>query len=109
MKPRRTRPSSRKRPALINSSVIAEPPAPYESTPAIARVFYSGSSQAVRLPKEFRVETEELQIFRRGGDIILREKPLKFSERLAKAPQLSSEDIPDQIPDTPPRPIERLR
>jgi antitoxin VapB len=38
-----------------------------------ARVFKSGNSQAVRLPKEFRVEGQELEIFRRGREIVLRE------------------------------------
>jgi len=42
---------------------------------ATARVFKSGNSQAVRLPKEFRVDSEELEIFRRGDEIVLREKP----------------------------------
>ncbi len=37
-----------------------------------ARVFTSGNSQAIRLPKEFRVESRELEIFRRGDEIILR-------------------------------------
>ncbi len=36
------------------------------------RVFKSGNSQAVRLPKEFRVDCEELEIFRRGDEIVLR-------------------------------------
>jgi antitoxin VapB len=40
---------------------------------AIARVFKSGNSQAVRLPKEFRVTSTELEIFRRGDEIVLRE------------------------------------
>ena len=39
-----------------------------------ARVFRSGNSQAVRLPKQFRVKSSELEIFRRGGEIVLREK-----------------------------------
>jgi antitoxin VapB len=42
---------------------------------ATARVFKSGNSQAVRLPKEFRVDSDELEIFRRGDEIVLREKP----------------------------------
>jgi len=41
---------------------------------AIARVFKSGNSQAVRLPKEFRVRGKELEIFRRGDELVLREK-----------------------------------
>jgi antitoxin VapB len=39
-----------------------------------ARVFRSGNSQAVRLPKQFRLKSEEVEIFRRGDEIILREK-----------------------------------
>jgi antitoxin VapB len=42
---------------------------------ATARIFKSGSSQAVRLPKKFRVKTNEVEIFRRGNEIVLREKP----------------------------------
>jgi antitoxin VapB len=41
---------------------------------ATARVFKSGNSQAVRLPKKFRVKASELEIFRRGEEIVLREK-----------------------------------
>jgi antitoxin VapB len=39
-----------------------------------ARVFRSGNSQAVRLPKEFRLNSAEVEIFRRGDEIVLREK-----------------------------------
>ncbi|HTQ59919.1 MAG TPA: type II toxin-antitoxin system VapB family antitoxin [Candidatus Solibacter sp.] len=41
---------------------------------ATARVFKSGNSQAVRLPKKFRVKSKELEISRRGDEIVLREK-----------------------------------
>ena len=40
-----------------------------------ARVFRSGSSQAVRLPKEDRFTAEQVEIFRQGSDIVLRERP----------------------------------
>jgi antitoxin VapB len=39
-----------------------------------ARVFRSGNSQAVRLPKQFRLKSEEVEIFRRGDEIVLRER-----------------------------------
>jgi antitoxin VapB len=39
-----------------------------------AKVFRSGNSQAVRLPKEFRFKSKEVEIFRRGNELILREK-----------------------------------
>jgi antitoxin VapB len=39
-----------------------------------ARVFRSGNGQAVRLPKEFRFDSDEVEIFRRGDEVVLREK-----------------------------------
>ena len=48
-----------------------------------AKVFMTGRSQAVRLPKEFRFEGTEVEIFRRGDDVILREKPVTV-DRLFK-------------------------
>jgi antitoxin VapB len=51
---------------------------------ATARVFKSGNSQAVRLPKEFRFSGEEVEIFRRGDDVVLREK----SKGMARAFEL---------------------
>lgn len=41
-----------------------------------AKVFMTGRSQAVRLPKEFRFEGTEVEIFRRGDEVILREKQI---------------------------------
>ena len=37
-----------------------------------ARIFQSGNSQAVRLPKEFRFEVDTVEIFRRGDEVVLR-------------------------------------
>jgi antitoxin VapB len=39
-----------------------------------AKVFRSGNSQAVRLPKEFRFKAKEVEVFRRGDEVVLREK-----------------------------------
>jgi antitoxin VapB len=55
-------------------------------------VFTSGNSQAVRLPKEFRVNTKTLEISRRGDEIVLRERPLTVGEVLADLPALSKEE-----------------
>ena len=44
-----------------------------------ARVFRSGNSQAVRLPKEFRFKSKEVEIFRRGDEVVLREKPANMA------------------------------
>ncbi|MGO1078194.1 antitoxin [Inquilinus sp. CA228] len=39
-----------------------------------ARVFRSGNGQAVQLPKQFRFEGRDVEVFRRGDEIVLREK-----------------------------------
>ena len=59
---------------------------------AITRVFRSGNSQAVRLPKEFSVNSKELEIFRRGDEIVLREP----EKGLARAFELLA-DLPDDF------------
>ncbi|MBX9945700.1 MAG: antitoxin [Reyranella sp.] len=37
-----------------------------------AKVFRSGNSQAVRLPKDFRFDVEEVEVSREGDAVILR-------------------------------------
>ena len=39
-----------------------------------AKVFWSGNSQAVRIPKEFLIEADEVEIRKRGNTILLRPK-----------------------------------
>jgi antitoxin VapB len=40
-----------------------------------AKIFQNGNSQAVRLPKEFQFNTSEVQILRRGDEVILKKSP----------------------------------
>lgn len=44
-------------------------------TIATAKVFETGRSQAVRLPKEFRFNTDEVYITRENGKVVLIPKP----------------------------------
>lgn len=39
------------------------------------KIFQDGDSQAVRLPEEFHFDVSEVEIFRRGNEIVLRKKP----------------------------------
>lgn len=39
-----------------------------------AKIFRSGNSQAVRIPKEFQMESDEVEIQRRGEVLVLRPK-----------------------------------
>lgn len=40
---------------------------------ATARVFKSGNRQTIQLPPEFRFSADEVEIFRSGDDVVLRE------------------------------------
>ncbi len=67
-----------------------------------AKVFRSGNSQAVRLPKEFRLKSGEVDIFRRGNEIVLRERKDNMTrafDLLASLPDDFS--IPDREKDLP--------
>jgi antitoxin VapB len=59
---------------------------------AMTTVFTSGNSQAVRLPKEFRFNSKQVTIEKRGDEIVLRERKLTLGELLKSLPVLTSED-----------------
>ncbi len=44
-----------------------------------ARIFWSGRSQAVRLPKDYRFEGEEVRIRRHGAAVILEPIPADWA------------------------------
>jgi antitoxin VapB len=69
---------------------------------ATARVFKSGNSQAVRLPKQFRVKSKELEIERRGDEIVLREKPVGMERAFYLLAELvNDEALKDRKKDKP--------
>ncbi len=41
----------------------------------ITKVFRSGNSQAVRIPKKFQFRSKQVHISKRGNEIVLREQP----------------------------------
>jgi antitoxin VapB len=45
-----------------------------------AKVFWSGRSQAVRLPKEYRFDTDEVMIWREGDAVFLKAVPVGEDE-----------------------------
>lgn len=58
-----------------------------------AAVFKSGNSQAVRLPKQFQVQSARVSIQRKGHQIILTELPVTMAGFLANLPVIP--DWPD--------------
>jgi antitoxin VapB len=65
-----------------------------------AKVFKSGNSQAVRLPKEFQLDVKEVGIFRQGSDLILRPMKKTWQGYFSKSTKFTA-DYPDQIEDMP--------
>jgi antitoxin VapB len=75
---------------------------------ATARVFRSGNSQAVRLPKEFRFDSAEVEIFRRGDEIVLREKAKGLGRAFEILADLPADFLPEGREDAPPQKREVL-
>jgi len=73
-----------------------------------ARVFQSGNSQAVRLPKEFRLSVNQVEIFRRGDEIVLREIPSSAVAVFDALAQLPGDFMAAGRDDTPPQEREAL-
>jgi antitoxin VapB len=75
---------------------------------ATARVFKSGNSQAVRLPKEFRLNSPEVEIFRRGDEIVLREAGQGMAHAFKILANLPGDELSDDRQDAPPQVREGL-
>ncbi len=69
----------------------------------ITKVFKSGNSQAVRLPKEFQISSDEVEIFRRKGDIIIREIPQTLARAFALLTELPDDFFADGRKDSHPQ------
>lgn len=68
-----------------------------------ARVFQSGNSQAVRLPKQFRVGSKEVEIFRRGNEIVLRENVRPMVQAFDILTELPEDFLVEGRQDAPPQ------
>lgn len=73
-----------------------------------ARIFQSGNSQAVRLPKEFRFNVDQVEIFRRGDEIVLRERPASATAIFDALVSLPADFMAEGRDDTPPQEREAL-
>ena len=67
-----------------------------------AKIFMNNRSQAVRLPKEFQFQTQEVFIRKEGSEVVLSPRPFECTSYLAEAPVASAtfmeemEDLPVQ-------------
>ena len=68
---------------------------------SMTKVFMSGNSQAVRLPKEFQFDTGEVEIFHRGDEVVLR-KPRRDASRVFESLTSLPRDFMDEGRQQPP-------
>ena len=67
------------------------------------KIFQSGNSQAVLIPKEFRFEGAEVEIFKRGDEVILKPRPGNLEEAFDLLANLSDDFMADGRDDAPPQ------
>ena len=60
-----------------------------------AKIFKNGNSQAVRLPKEFQFDVSEVQIFRRGDEVVLKKRPRNLVRVFELLTELSDDFMED--------------
>jgi antitoxin VapB len=65
-----------------------------------ARIFMNNRSQAVRLPKEFQFDVQEVFIRKEGSYIVLSSRPMDWSSYLAEGP-IASPSFMEGIEDFP--------
>jgi len=75
-----------------------------ESKPGIAKVFRNGRSQAVRLPREFRVEGDRVRVRRQGRGVLL-EPILDLPAWFAELDSFGPERFLDEGRSQPPTPV----
>jgi antitoxin VapB len=68
-----------------------------------ARIFKSGNSQAVRLPKQFRFHVNEVEILRRGDEIVLREPKRNLSRAFTALAAMPRDFMSHGRQDQPPQ------
>ncbi len=67
-----------------------------------AKIFMKGRSQAIRLPKEFRFDTDEVYISRQGENLIISPKKPDWDDFFNTAPAFDDDFLVDRQ-DSPPQ------
>lgn len=65
-----------------------------------AKLFMNNRSQAVRLPKEFQFNTQEVFIRREGNEVVLSPRPKDWSPYLSNGP-IASREFMEGVEDLP--------
>jgi antitoxin VapB len=66
-----------------------------------AKIFKSGNSQAVRIPKDFQLEGDEVEIQKQGDNLVLRPKKKSWAALIASLEKFT-EDFMEKGRNQPP-------
>jgi len=75
---------------------------------ATAKIFKNGNSQAVRLPKSCQFDVDEVEILRRGDEVILRKPRQNLSEAFDLLASMPDDFFAEGRDDAPPQDREPL-
>lgn len=65
------------------------------------KIFMSGNSQAVRIPREFQLKGDEVEIQRRGNTLVIRSK-MQTWQSLTDSLTMFTDDFMDEVRQQPP-------
>ncbi|OGO90878.1 MAG: virulence factor [Coxiella sp. RIFCSPHIGHO2_12_FULL_42_15] len=67
------------------------------------KVFKSGNSQAVRLPKELQFDVDEVEIFKRGDEVVIRKIPINLVGAFRALSKMPKDFMSEGREDEPPQ------
>lgn len=73
------------------------------NTMITAKVFKCGNSQAVRLPKNLQFDVDEVEIFKRNDELVIRRIPLNLAQAFKLLTEMPDDFLAEGRKDTPPQ------
>jgi len=67
-----------------------------------AKIFKNGNSQAVRLPREYQFDVSEVEVLKRGDEVILRKKKQNLKDAFALLTSFPEDFFDEARKDSPP-------
>lgn len=69
----------------------------------LTRVFKSGNSQAIRIPKDFQLDVDQVEIFSRGDELIIKKSKSTLEDAFNILASMPDDFAEREIDDLPPQ------
>lgn len=69
----------------------------------LTRVFKSGNSQAVRIPKDFQLDVDQVEIFSRGDELVIKKSKSTLEDAFNILASMPDDFAKIEIDDLPPQ------